>query len=58
MPKPVTLNLRKPGAGLLLTATIIETPEYRLRLWLGRALLRLGCWVMGCAVVFDWDVHE
>ena len=47
---------------LTLTVTIIETPEYRLRLWLGNLLIRLAVRVWGCRVKFvnvgeGEDVH-
>ena len=28
------------------------TSEFVLRLWLGRRLMRLACWVMGCSAEF------
>lgn len=38
----MTINLRLTGVNV-----------FRVRLWLGARLMRLGAWVMGCGIKFD-----
>ena len=46
------VKLRKFPSSLTLTVTVVETPEFRVRFWLGRQLIRLAVWVWGCNVEF------
>jgi len=48
----VALKARKMPSNLTVKVTIIETPEYKLRMWLGKLLIYAAVWVWGCRVQF------
>lgn len=45
-----TVKVRKFPSSAKLYVTIIETKEFRLRVWIAKRLIRLAAWVMGCRI--------
>lgn len=45
-------RLRKLSEDTIFTLQVIETPEFRLRMWLGRWLIWMGVRVMGARFEF------
>lgn len=45
-----TIRIRKFPSGAKLHVTVVETKEFRLRVWIAKRLIRLAAWVMGCKI--------
>lgn len=54
----VIARVHKLPKDLTITLSVIETPEFRVRMWLGRWLIRLGVWTLGCRFEFMDQSHD
>ena len=55
MAQSVDMDVNRLPSSLCMTVKIHLTREYRWRMLLGKALLWLAGWVMGCGVKFEGD---
>ena len=49
---PIILEHRKLPRGAVLTVEIVETREWKVRLWVAQKLLVLAAMVLGCRIEF------
>jgi len=47
------IEVNKPPEGMTLFVTISLSRRYLVRLWLGRRLIRLAAFVLGCNIVIE-----
>lgn len=52
MTEPIKWKIRKMPKEVTLAVTVVETPEYKFRFWLGKCLIWLAVQVWGCSVEF------
>ena len=49
---------KKLSNDVTMNIKIIETPEWKFRLWLFKYLLHLACWILGCGIVIEDKEHD
>lgn len=42
------VKIRKLPQDVVLTMTVIETPEFKVRVWAAKSLIRLASLILGC----------